>query len=316
VSDVRRIIIDTDPGIDDTMAIMLALASPELQVEGLTTVRGNAGVEQCARNALTILEIAGRADIPVAVGADKPLVRPYHGHGSRVHGQDGLGETGLAGTRPVPDRRAVDLLISRLGGSPGEITVVALGPLTNLALAVSVEPRLARWARDVIVMGGAVATRGNATPVAEANINNDPEAARIVFHAGWPVTLVGLDVTHKVVMTPADLQRLAAARTPVTDLIAKITPFYLGAYQRLVGIDGFYVHDPTAVAAAIRPDLFDTREVYVDVVTESERALGQTIADFRNQWQLAPNVRVCLDVRAKGILDLYLDRVAGYRVPA
>lgn len=316
MSDARRVIIDTDPGIDDTMAIMLALASPELRVEGLTIVRGNVGVEQCARNALTILEIAGHADIPVAVGADKPLVRPYHGHGSTVHGQDGLGETGLSGTRPVPDRRAVDFLISRISASPGELTIIALGPLTNLALAVSIEPHLPRWVREVIVMGGAVATRGNATPVAEANINNDPEAARIVFHAGWPVTLVGLDVTHKVTMTPADLQHLAAAHTPVTDLITRITPFYLGAYKRMVGIDGFYVHDPTAVAVAIRPALFQTREVYVDVVTDSERTLGQTIADFRNQWKTAPNVRVCLNVDAQGILDLYLERVAGYRVPA
>jgi inosine-uridine nucleoside N-ribohydrolase len=316
VGEVHRVIIDTDPGIDDTMAIMLALASPELRVEGLTIVRGNVGVEQCARNALTILEIAGHADIPVAVGADKPLVRPYHGHGATVHGQDGLGETKLSGTRPVPDRRAVDFLISHISAAPGELTIVSLGPLTNLALAVSVEPRLAHWVREVIVMGGAVAARGNATPVAEANIHNDPEAARIVFHAGWPVTLVGLDVTHKVTMTPAYLQRLAAPHTPVTDLIAKITPFYLSAYKRMAGIDGFYVHDPTAVAAAIRPALFETREVYVDVVTDNERALGQTIADFRNQWKMAPNVRVCLSVEAKGILDLYLDRIAGYRVPA
>ena len=316
MADVRRVIIDTDPGIDDTMAIILALASPELRVEGLTIVRGNVGVEQCARNALTILEIAGHADIPVAVGADRPLVRPYHGHGSTVHGQDGLGDTHLSGTRPVPDRRAVDFLISRISASPGEFTIVALGPLTNLALAVSVEPRLARWVREVIVMGGSVATRGNATPVAEANINNDPEAARLVFHAGWPVTLVGLDVTHKVTMTPAYLARLTAAHTPVTELIAKITPFYLGAYKRLVGIDGFYVHDPTAIAAAIRPALFETRDLYVDVVTDSERALGETIADFRNQWKLAPNLRVCLNVDAQGILDLYLERVAGYRVPA
>lgn len=316
MGDVRRVIIDTDPGIDDTLAIMLALASPELRVEGLSIVFGNVSVAQCARNALTILEIAGHADIPVAVGADKPLVRPYHGHGSTVHGRDGLGETGLSGTRPVPDRRAVDFLISRIGAQPGELTIVALGPLTNLALAVSVEPRLARWVREVIIMGGAVATRGNATPVAEANINNDPEAARIVFHAGWPVTLVGLDVTHTVTMTPAYLQRLAVARTPVTDLISKITPFYLGAYKRLVGSDGFYVHDPTAMAAAIRPALFETREVYVDVVTESERALGQTMADFRDQWKMPPNVRVALNVDAQGILDLYLDRVAGYRVPA
>lgn len=316
MGNIRRVIIDTDPGVDDTMAIMLALASPELRVEGLTIVFGNVGVEQCARNALAILEVAGRADIPVAVGAGKPLVRPYHGHGSLVHGRDGLGETGFAGTRPIPDRRAVDFLLSRISEEPGELTIVALGPLTNLALAVSVEPRLSRWVREVIIMGGAVATRGNATPVAEANIHNDPEAARIVFHAGWPVTLVGLDVTHQVMMSPAYLERLTAARSPVTNLIAKITPFYLEGYLRRVGLEGFYVHDPTAMAMAIRPALFEAREVYVDVVTESERALGQTIADFRDQWKMPPNLRVCLKVDAPGMLDLYLDRVAAYRVPA
>src|SRR2546426_2545931 len=166
------------------MAIMLALASPELRVEGLTTVRGNVGVEQCARNAVTILEIAGHADIPVAVGADTPLVRSYHGHGSTVHGQDGLGETGLSGVRPVPDRRAVDFLISRITASPGELTLIALGPLTNLALAVGVHPPLPRRGREVIAKGGAVATQGDAPPVAEANINNDPQAGRLAFHAG------------------------------------------------------------------------------------------------------------------------------------
>jgi len=316
VNEVRRVIIDTDPGIDDTLAILLALASPELRVEGLTVVRGNVGVEQCARNALAVLEIAGHPEIPVAGGADRPLVRPSHGHGHLIHGQDGLGETGLAGDRPVPDRRAVDFLLSRISAAPHELTIVALGPLTNLALAVSVEPRLAHWVREVIVMGGAVATRGNATPVAEANIHNDPEAARIVFHAGWPVTLVGLDVTQTVTMTPAYLERLTAVRTPVTELIAKITPFYLRAYKRSIGIDGFYVHDPTAMAAAIRPALFDAEEVYVDVVTESDRALGQTIADFRHQWQRPPNLRVCLHVDAPGVLDLYFDRIAGYRVPS
>src|SRR3989442_2510879 len=145
------------------MAIMLALASPELRVEGLTTVRGNVAVEQCARNAVTILEIAGHADIPVAVGADTPLVRPYHGHGSTVHGQDGLGETGLSGARPVPDRRAVDFLISRITASPGELTLIARAPLTNLALAVRCHPRLPPRVREGSVMGGAVSPRGNPT---------------------------------------------------------------------------------------------------------------------------------------------------------
>lgn len=310
---VHRVIIDTDPGIDDTMAILLALASPEVRVEALSVVFGNTSAEQGARNALAVLDIAGRRDIPVAVGARKPLVRAYHGGGALVHGRDGLGETGLGDDRPVPDLRAVDLLISRIAQTPGEISIVALGPLTNLALAVSVEPRLARWTREVVVMGGAVSTRGNATPVAEANIHNDPEAARIVFHAGWPVTLVGLDVTHQVVMTPDYLARLTAPQTPVTRLIAAITPFYMEGYRRRLGIDGFYVHDPTAMAAVIAPALFETVNLYVDVVTGDDRALGQTIADFRGQWNTDPNVRVCVRVDAPGVLNLYHERITRYQ---
>ncbi|MDQ7820182.1 MAG: nucleoside hydrolase [Armatimonadota bacterium] len=306
-------IIDTDPGIDDAMAIVLALASPDVRVEGLSIVFGNTSAEQGARNALAVLETAGRPDIPVAIGARKPLVRPYHGRGAVVHGSDGLGETGLGNGRPVPNLRSIDFLISRIAQTPGEISIVALGPLTNLALAVSAEPRLAQWTREVVVMGGAVSTRGNATPVAEANIHNDPEAARIVFHAGWPVTLVGLDVTHQVVMTPEDLRRLAAAQTPVTRLITAITPFYMEGYRRRMGIDGFYVHDPTAMVALIAPALFDVAAVYVDVVTGDDRALGQTIADFRGQWNMAPNVRVCVRVDAAAVVNLYCDRVIRYQ---
>lgn len=307
---VRRVIIDTDPGVDDTMAIFLALASPELQVEGLTVVFGNTGVDQAARNAVKVLEVAGRADVPVAVGAAKPLIRPYRGRGYLVHGRDGLGETSLAADRPLPKRRAVDLLVSAITGAPGEVSIIALGPLTNLALAASVEPRLPSLVNEVIIMGGAAATRGNATPAAEANIHNDPEAARIVFHAGWPLVMVGLDVTQQVVMTRPYLDRLAAARTPVTEVIAAITPFYLDAAHRHAGLDGFYVHDPTAVIYAVHPDFFQTKEVYIDVETTGDRTLGQTIPDFRGQWDSPPNVRVCLEVDSQRLLEFYLERIA------
>ncbi|MDQ7828951.1 MAG: nucleoside hydrolase [Armatimonadota bacterium] len=309
----RRVLIDTDPGVDDTMAILLALASPEVVVEGLTVVYGNTDAEQCARNALAVLEVAGRPDLPVAVGARRPLLRPYTGRGRQVHGADGLGETGLGAGRPVPEGNAVEFLIARAREAPGELTVLALGPLTTLALAVSVEPRLAQWVREVVLMGGGVRERGNATPVAEANFHNDAESARIVLHAGWPVTMVGLDVTHRVIMTPAHLARLAAARTPVTELIGAITPFYLRAARQFAGIDGFFVHDPTAVTYLLRPEWFTTQELYVDVVTDSERARGQTIADFRGQWGQPPNVRVCLEVDAERELALYLERVTAYR---
>ena len=206
---MKRLIIDTDPGVDDSMAILLALRSPEVQVEALTVVFGNGGVEQTTANALRVLEIARRADIPVISGANMPLLRPYRGKGYRVHGRDGLGDTNLPPSKSQPQPgHAAEYLVSRIMDEPGQLTLVAVGPLTNLALAVSLEPQIAQNVQEVIIMGGAATGPGNASPVAEANIHNDPEAAKVVFHAGWPLTMVGLDVTRKTVISPAYLARL------------------------------------------------------------------------------------------------------------
>lgn len=307
---MQRVIIDTDPGIDDAMAILFALAAPALRVEAITTVFGNVAVEQTTRNALTILEVARREDIPVVPGADRPLLRAYRGRGELIHGRDGLGETDLPPPKGEPQaERAAAFLAARIMEAPGEITLVALGPLTNLALAVRLEPRLAERVRRVVLMGGAATTAGNASPVAEANIYNDPEAAHIVFHAGWPVTMVGLDVTHRVVMDTEYLARLQEARTPAVDFILKVTAHYLRHYRKRLQMDGFYVHDPTAVAYVIRPDLFQTRRVYVDVALGEGRCSGQTMADWRGQWQQEPNVEVCVDVDATGVLALYQELV-------
>jgi inosine-uridine nucleoside N-ribohydrolase len=212
---VKRLIIDTDPGVDDAMAILFALQSPEIQLEALTTVFGNGGVKQTTANALRVLELAQRPDIPVVPGATTPLLRPYRGQGYRVHGRDGLGDTNL----PLPRthaqaRRAAEYLISRIMDEPGQLTLVAVGPLTNLALAVRLEADIAQNVQEVVIMGGAATVPGNASPLAEANIHNDPEAAKIVFHAGWPLTMVGLDVTCKTIMTSAYLARLREAGTP------------------------------------------------------------------------------------------------------
>lgn len=305
-----RLIIDTDPGIDDAMAILFALASSELHVEAITTVFGNVEVEQTTRNALKILEVARRESIPVIPGAGRPLLREYRGKGHRVHGRDGLGETNLPSPAGKPHAgRAAEFLISRVMAAPGEITLVALGPLTNLALAVRLEPRLAQNVRQVVLMGGTVTEPGNATPVAEANIHNDPEAAHIVFHAGWPLTMVGLDVTRRVVMSPDYLARLKEAGTPVTDFIAAITAHYLRYYREHLNMDSFYVHDPTAIAYAIDPALFRVQHLYVDITLGEGRASGQTMADWRGQWHQDPNVTVCLDVDAERVLALYRERV-------
>lgn len=302
--------VDTDPGVDDTMAILFALRSPEVSVEGLTTVFGNVGVEQSTRNALKILEIADRCDIPVAQGAAKPLLRPFRGKGSRVHGANGLGGAEFSPPKSDPlSIRAVELILSRVMETPGEITLIAIGPLTNLALAVSVEPRLAESVREVIIMGGAATVPGNASPMAEANIYNDPEAAKIVFHAGWPLTMVGLDVTTKTTMTPHYLAKIKAAGTPITDFISAIIPFYLNYYRTQWNLDRINVHDPSAMAYAIDPSLFQTEKVYVDVEIGERRSSGQTMADLSDIWNEPANINLCLDVDSPRLLALYLERI-------
>jgi purine nucleosidase len=306
-----RLLIDTDPGVDDSMAILLAFASPEVQIEGLSTVFGNVDVDQTTQNALRLVELAGRPDIPVARGAEKPLMRQFTGKGWEVHGRNGLGGAEFPEPKGTPDtRRAAQFIIDTIMAHPGEITLVPMGPLTNVALAVATEPRLVENVREVVLMGGAANVAGNASPVAEANIRNDPESAYIVFHAGWPLTMVGLDVTEKTVMTPVYLEELRRANNSWTDFIAKITPHYLSFSQRL-GLNGFPVHDSSAIAYVIDPTLFETRQAYVDVDYYSPFHAGNTIPDWRGQHGMEPNVNVCIDVDSERFLELYRQRLIG-----
>lgn len=307
----KRVLIDTDPGVDDAMAILLAFASPEIQVEGLTTVFGNVGVDITTKNALRLVELAGRPDIPVAAGAEKPLLRPYAGKGWMVHGRNGLGEVEFPEPEGKPDkRRAARFIIDTIMENPGEITLAPIGPLTNVALAVATEPRIAQNVREVVLMGGAANVPGNASPVAEANIHNDPEAAHIVFHAGWPLTMVGLDVTQKTVMTPEYLEQLRGADNPWTDFIYAITKHYL-TFSQQWGLHGFPVHDSSALAYVIDPTLFETKHVYTDIDHQSPHHHGQTVPDWRAQRETEPNVNVCLDVDSERFLDLYRQRLSG-----
>src|SRR6266545_1796998 len=227
---MKRVIIDTDPGIDDTAAIFLALASPELHVEALTIVYGNGTIADCTRNALIILETAGRSDISVYQGASKPLMAAPN-YAPHVHGGDALGDVGVPPPTSAPQgRHAVYELVERVMASPGEITLIALGPLTNIALALSLEPRMASALAELIVMGGAVLTHGNITEVATANLYNDPEAAAIVYQTGAPIVQVGLDVCHKTMVTAAQLMRIRQAQTPTTTLLTRITPWLIKSY--------------------------------------------------------------------------------------
>ena len=316
---IKRVIIDTDPGIDDTAAIFLALASPELYVEALTTVYGNGTIADCTRNALIILETAGRSDIPVYQGAGKPLMGAPN-YAAHVHGSDALGDVGVPPPVGAPQaRHAVYELVERVMARPGEITLVALGPLTNVALALSLEPRMASALAELIVMGGAVLTHGNVTEVATANLYNDPEAAAIVYQAGAPVVQVGMDVCQKVAIPEAHLERLRHTATPTAQLLTRITPTLAQSYaergMRSLGT-GVHYNDVPAMAYAIDPSLYEVREYHVRIATHDALTRGQTVADVMHRWPDPPNAKVLMGVQAERLTDMFTTRVLGYARPA
>jgi len=308
------VIIDTDPGIDDAIAIFLALAAPELDIAGLTTVYGNCTVEVATRNALTLLDVAGRSDIPVARGAAAPIATDYLGAIPHIHGADGLGDGGeLPSPSGTPqDVSAAEFLCRHASGT----TILALGPLTNLALALRLRPDLDTLVREVVVMGGNALVPGNATPTAEANIMNDPEAADVVFGARWPVTMVGLDVTEKVVMSGKRIDAVTAPDTPPARLLRSAIPLYRRFLERVSDIDGIYLHDPTAAAYLIEPGLFRTERWPLRVETQGFSRgktwpnLGGTDDEAPAAWQGRPLVNVCVDVDAAGVVDLVSGRLA------
>jgi inosine-uridine nucleoside N-ribohydrolase len=311
---VRKVIIDTDPGIDDAIAIFLALASPELEVIGLTTVFGNCAVDVSTRNALTLLDIAGRGDIPVAMGAANPVAMPYLGGAPQVHGKDGLGDGD--DPLPVPAGQAVDVSAAEFlcRQAPGA-TILAVGPLTNLALALRLRPDLDTLVDQVVVMGGNALGPGNATPAAEANIMNDPEAADVVFGARWPIVMVGLDVTHQVIMSGAAIDVVTAGDTATARLLARAIPLYRSFLERASRIDGIYLHDPAAVAYLLDPTLFRTEGWPVRVETQGFSrgktwpSVGDTDDAAPAAWQGRPLVNVCVGVDAPRVLDLINSRL-------
>lgn len=313
----HKIIIDTDPGVDDAMAIFFALASPELDVIGLTTIFGNVHTDLATTNALRLLEIADRTDIPVAHGADDALAGPFKGPVAYVHGDDGQGNVHLPPPQTEPlSITAAEFIIEQVMNDPGAITLVPIGPLTNIALALHLEPRIAENVREVVLMGGNALGPGNATPAAEANIHNDPEAADTVFGAAWQVTMVGLDVTHKVNMTGAHLDHYAQANTPMAQHIARIVRFYRDFFERFYpGLDGIYVHDSSAIAYLIDPTLFTVQRWPIRVETQGISRgktwpdTGSGDSDRLPPWQNRPLVNVCIEVDAPRLLKLELSRL-------
>jgi purine nucleosidase len=305
----KRIILDTDPGIDDSLAILLALSSPELRLEAVTVTSGNCPATQGVVNALSVLELAGADHVPVAKGVDVPLIQPPL-TAPETHGTTGLGYARLPPPRrPSADQHAVDLLIERIMAAPGEITLVATAPLTNVAMAIRREPAVVKAVREVIIMGGAFRHQGNTTPLAEFNVYVDPHAAYMVYHSGMPITLVPLDVTYQCVLTQADVDRLLVTDSPITRFIADSTRFYMEFHDEYQSIQGCVINDPLALALTFAPDLVETSHLYVTVDIQSDVSLGKTIADFYHFWQKPPNMQVALDVQARRFVDLFLERV-------
>jgi inosine-uridine nucleoside N-ribohydrolase len=310
----NKVIFDTDPGIDDAMAILFAHASGKIDLLGITTVFGNASIENATRKALYLKQRFAIATT-VCVGADTPLVVPAGEPTTFVHGQNGLGDIDLPDTLPLKadPRSACDFIIETVRNNPNEVTLLAVGRLANLALAIQKAPDIADLVKAVVVMGGAFGHNGhtgNVSPYAEANIIGDPHAADLVFTQNWPVTVVGLDVTQQSIMSNAYVQILKDKSEIYGDFIYQISRFYSDFHQQSLGLDGFYVHDSSAVAYVLAPELFKVQQGPIRVVCEGP-AMGMTLCKTLEKafpvdgWQDNPRQQVCTDIDSQGLLDLY-----------
>jgi inosine-uridine nucleoside N-ribohydrolase len=301
------VLLDCDPGHDDAMAMLLALASPELDVLGVTTVHGNQTLDKTTANALRVLEFAGRGGVPVAAGADRPLVREPR-VATHVHGETGLDGPDLPPPVGTPvDAHAVDFLAERLRAAGRPVTLIPTGPLTNVALLLARHPDAAGQIERIVLMGGAIA-EGNVTPAAEFNVWVDPEAAARVFGAGLDVTMVGLDVTHRALMTREHADRLRASGR-VGTMVAELWEFYSRFHRRVYEFPGAPVHDALAVAHAITGDLVRTEHRHVAIDCASELCRGRTVVDLWRITGREPNAHVAVDVDAAAFLDLLVERI-------
>ncbi len=313
----KRIIIDTDPGVDDSLAFLLALASPEIQLEALTTTQGNVTLETATRNALSVLELGNASHIPVAAGSVVPLVQPLRAS-AHVHGQSGIGNATLPEPKSKPvEKHAVDYLIERVLAEPGELSIFPIGPLTNIAMAIRKEPQFAKAVKELVIMGGAVLEHGNVTPQAEFNIWVDPHAAHIVFHSGIPITLIPLDVTHKCLLKQEHVSRLLKINSPITKFISDAVQVYL-LYSYEHGFAGSALHDPLTLATVTAPELLTLRELHVDVDHSGGVSMGKTFGDFFGNTGKPANMKVALDVRGDEFIELFVQRMEslGKFIPA
>ncbi|MDC0656932.1 nucleoside hydrolase [Leisingera sp. SS27] len=308
----RKIIIDTDPGQDDAVAILLALASPEdLDLLGVTCVAGNVPLELTSKNARIVCEAAGRTDVPVYAGSAAPLARPLI-TAEHVHGQTGLDGPDLwEPAMPLADGHGVDFIIDTLRShEPGTVSLCTLGPLTNIAAALSTAPDIIPRVQEIVMMGGAYFEVGNITPAAEFNIYVDPEAAESVFKSGVPVTVMPLDVTHKVLATKPRVEAIRALDTRVGHFTAEMLDFFERFDVEKYGSEGGPLHDPCVIAWLLKPELFSGRHVNVEIETASELTLGMTVADWWGVTNRKPNALFIGDADADGFFTLLTERLA------
>ncbi len=307
----RKIIIDTDPGQDDAVAILLALASPEdLEVLGITAVAGNVPLPLTEKNARIVCELAGRPDIKVFAGCDAPLVRRLV-TAEHVHGKSGLDGPDLpAPSMELQQQHGVDFIIDTLRKEPaGSVTLCALGPLTNIATAFDRAPDIVERVQEIVLMGGAYFEVGNITPTAEFNIYVDPEAAEIVFKSGVEITVLPLDVTHKALVTKPRNDAFRALGTPVGDAVAEMTDFFERFDKEKYGSEGAPLHDPCVIAHLIAPRLFTGRRINVEIETQSKLTLGMTVADWWHVTKRAPNAMFIGDLDAERFFTVLTERL-------
>ena len=317
---VRRVILDADTGVDDALAILLAMRSPELHVEAITAVSGNIHVDHCVRNIFMTLDVLDLDTMPdVARGESQPLVNPLT-FADDIHGGDGLGNISdlldADGVRLYPDpanrvspKHAVDLILERIHTYPDELSLIAIGPLTNVARAIIKNPVRMRRLSEIIIMGGAFETYGNVTPTSEFNLYADPHAAQVVCDAGIPLVFVPLDVTMKSILTTDMITRYADPGTPAAVFVRDCTEQYVEFHRQHRDVDGCFLHDPLAVAVAFQENLVTMAPARVDVETAGDLTSGMAVSDLRPSAALPPNARVCLKLDADAFVTLFSERV-------
>jgi inosine-uridine nucleoside N-ribohydrolase len=304
-----KLILDTDPGIDDALAFILLKAMPEISLQAITTTHGNTTVQKCTENALKLVELLDMENIPVAEGAHEPLVKTLS-VAEETHGDTGLGHAVLPAPKIKPvASNAANLIIDIVNANPGEITILCIGPVTNLALALLKEPSLRKKIKNVVSMAGTIHYPGNATPSSEYNVFCDPEAFDILLRSGIDLTIVPLDVTYKCLFTKAHIERLKGAREDIRTFIDRATAFYMDFHLEYQGIEGCAINDPLAAAILLKPELVTMRDYYVDIELHGDFTTAKLSADHFVALGNPPNAQVAMEVDVEGFMDFFIERV-------